>query len=397
MAILGAVKKKSELPINNAGNSETLARIEAYLATNAVETPCLVLSLQNIRRKYEDLAAAIPEATIHYAIKANPAADILKTLVSLGSNFDAASPNEFRMCLAAGAKPEQILYSNTIKKPSEIEAAYSMGCRLFCFDSDQELEKLAKNAPNSNVLCRIMTEGEGAQWPLSKKFGCNEETAVELLLKAKTLGLNPLGVSFHVGSQMIVLPPWDDAIAKSKRIFEATEKAGMKLEILNLGVGFPAKYKDPIPSIFEQGAYIKASLKKHFGDNQPKLQAEPGRYISAEAGVIVSEVILVSHNHKEDPKRWVFLDVGKFTGLIEPEAIQYEITTDKDGDKKVPVVIAGPTCDSVDIIYESTDYFLPETLTVGDKVKLLATGAYTTTYSAIAFNGFPPLKEVYID
>jgi len=372
-----------------------LNQILDYSNKNPIQTPCMVYAVDGVDIKYNALTHELPDASIHYAVKANPAKPVLERLLKLGSNFDAASPNEFRMCLAAGAKPEQILYSNTIKKPSEIAETYRLGGRMYCFDSEMEADKLAQFAPGSSVICRIMTEGKGALWPLSKKFGCTPNEAPKLIAYAASLGLKPLGVSFHVGSQMVVLEPWEIAISAAAQVFRESAKLGVTLEVLNLGGGFPAVYREKIPSIKEICDAIKASISKHFGENTPKLFAEPGRYISAEAGVLFTEVVLISQ-HENDEKAWVYLDAGKFTGLIEPEAIEYEIITDKDQDEKQPVVLAGPTCDSVDIIYEHADYQLPVTLGVGDRVMLLATGAYTTTYSAVNFNGFDALKELYI-
>ncbi len=378
----------------NRLDKRTLNEILDYANNNPIQTPCLVLAVNGIKLKFEELASSLPQARIFYAVKANPAQDILKCLNSLGSNFDAASPNEFRMCLEAGANPANILYSNTIKKPSEIAETYRLGCRIYCFDSVMEAEKLARFAPGSRVICRIMTEGKGAAWPLSKKFGCTPGEAPALLQTAEALGLEPFGVSFHVGSQMLELQPWDDAIAMAAQVFNETAKLGIALKVLNLGGGFPAQYRTPIPSTASICATINASLEKHFAV-MPEIFAEPGRFISAEAGVLFSEVILISR-HEDDTKNWVYIDAGKFTGLFEPEAIEYEILTDKDGGRTMPIVLAGPTCDSVDIIYENADYHLPEDINIGDRVMILATGAYTTTYSAVGFNGFPPLKEIIL-
>lgn len=371
-------------------------KISRYLAENPVETPALIVDLAGVRQKFRELRQAFPEAACHYAVKANPAMPILKLLVQEGSFFDIASPQELHMVLEAGATPDQVLYSNTIKKPSEIRAAYEAGVRLFGFDSIMELEKLAEHAPGTSVLCRVKTSGYGAQWPLSRKFGCDAEDAIELLSKAPELGLKPHATAFHVGSQMMVLESWDLAIKQSAQIYQALKARGIDLPAINLGGGFPALYREAIPSIHEQGRFIHTSLNRYFPEGVPQVIIEPGRYMAAEAGLIESEVILISQNHKDDPRRWVYLDVGKFTGLTEAEAIQYPIVTTKDHDAKGPVVIAGNTCDSIDIIYEEAHYELPLTLKAGDRVRLLSTGSYTTTYSSVAFNGFPPLKEYYI-
>jgi ornithine decarboxylase len=167
--------------------------------------------------------------------------------------------------------------------------------------------------------------------------------------------------------------------------------------MINVGGGFPSRYHSDVPPIVSYGQAIRASLKRHFAQT-PDIIVEPGRYIVGDAGVIQSEVVLVAHKGGSDERRWVYLDVGKFHGLAETmdEAIKYRLLTPHDGDETTPVVLAGPTCDSADILYEKADYRLPLALKAGDKVLILSTGAYTTTYSSIAFNGMPPLASVCI-
>jgi ornithine decarboxylase len=205
----------------------------------------------------------------------------------------------------------------------------------------------------------------------------------------------PYGVSFHVGSQQTDLAQFDKAIAAAAALFAELAKRGVKLAMLNVGGGFPSRYHRDVPPIIAYGHAIRTSLKRHFGRETPELIVEPGRFIVGDAGVIVSEVVLVAHKGGADDRRWVYLDVGKFHGLAETmdEAIKYRLITPHDGGETVPVVLAGPTCDSADILYEKTDYRLPAALKAGDRVMILSTGAYTTTYSSIAFNGMPPLAS----
>lgn len=371
-------------------------KIKAFFERENPPTPCLVVDLAEVERLYRDLAGVFPEATCFYAIKANPAREVLDIMVRHKTSFDTASLNEINMCLEAGASPSQILFGNTIKRQTEIAKAYELGVRIYTFDSEAELKKIAESAPGSRVYCRIATDNYGAAWPLSKKFGCSGDKAVTMLATAKEMGLEPYGISFHVGSQQLELVAWDYAIAKAAKVFKETEARGVKLRSLNLGGGFPSRYRDPIPEISEYGKAIRAALAKHFGKNLPEIAIEPGRYIAGDAGVIMSEVILVSSNIPGEARRWVYLDAGKFSGFIEAESIEYRITTEKENEPKGPVVLAGPTCDSIDIIYEEAHYELPLSLTAGDKVYFLSAGAYTTTYSSVAFNGFPPLKDYYI-
>jgi ornithine decarboxylase len=244
------------------------------------------------------------------------------------------------------------------------------------------------------VFCRILTSGEGADWPLSRKFGCDPEMARELLIAAASKGVVPHGVSFHVGSQMKDPNAWDRAVEQAAWLFRECEDAGVQLNMLNLGGGFPTKYRKDIPAMGSYGAAIHAALARHFGNRVPEIIVEPGRQMVGNAGLIDTEVVLVSRKSKRDTRRWVYLDIGKFGGLAETmdEAIQYPIVSAKKGSKVERVVLAGPTCDSADVLYEKADYRLPIDLEAGDRLEIRATGAYTTTYSAVAFNGLEPLK-----
>ena len=373
-------------------------RIASYLATAELPSPCLVVDLTVVERQYVDLARAFPAARVFYAVKANPDDAILASLTKLGSCFDAASIGEVDMCLKHGVQPDQISYGNTIKKQSDIAAAYARGVRLFAFDCIGELEKLAVAAPGSKVFCRILTNNEGAEWPLSRKFGCEPAMAIDLLARAKTMGLDPYGISFHVGSQQLDPAQFDVALATTAEIFGALAERGVALRMINVGGGFPSRYLRDVPPIEDYAAAIDRSLRKHFPQGAPEVIVEPGRYIVGDAGVLQAEVILVSDKGGTDRRPWVYLDVGKFHGLAETmdEAIKYRIVTLRDGDEKVPVILAGPTCDSADTLYEKSIYRLPTTLKPGDKVWILSTGAYTTTYSSVAFNGLPPLASVCI-
>jgi ornithine decarboxylase len=376
----------------------TTARIRDFLATRRPEGPCLVVDLEVVRDNYKAFRHALPDSLIYYAVKANPAPEILKLLASMGSSFDCASVAEIEMALAAGATPARISYGNTIKKERDIARAHALGVSLFAVDCHEEVEKVARAAPGARVFCRVLTDGEGAEWPLSRKFGCVPQMAVDVLVYAHQLGLVSYGVSFHVGSQMTKLDAWDSALADAKRVFNQLSKQGLQLTMVNMGGGFPTRYLKDIPSAEEYGRAIFESLMKHFGNNIPETIIEPGRGMVGNAGVIKAEVVLVSKKSDKDEHRWVYLDIGKFGGLAETmdEAIRYPIRTPRDNDDFAPCVLAGPTCDSADVLYEKNMYPLPLTLTVGDEVLIEGTGAYTTTYSAVAFNGFEPLKAYVI-
>jgi ornithine decarboxylase len=373
-------------------------RIARFLAEHRPETPCLVVDLEVIAEAYDALCRHLPLARVYYAVKANPAPAIVAMLQRKGANFDVASRGEIELCLANGATPERLSFGNTIKKEKDIAFAYEAGLRLFAFDSVCELEKLARSAPGSQVFCRILVDCRGAEWPLSRKFGCTPEMAVDLLRQARDLGLDPYGVSFHVGSQQTDLGQWDGAVGTAARMFSLLAKADIDLRMVNIGGGFPAHYTGEVAAIEHYTQAVTAAITRHFGNRLPEIIVEPGRSLVGDAGIIQSEVVLISQKGGDDSRRWVYLDVGKFNGLAETmgESIKYCIATpDRDGNSG-PVVLAGPTCDSADILYENSDYRLPLGLEIGDKVAILATGAYTASYASVGFNGFPPIRTYCI-
>ncbi|MGV6875166.1 type III PLP-dependent enzyme [Pseudochelatococcus sp. B33] len=373
-------------------------RIREFLRNRREDGPCLVVDLDVVRENYLAFARTLPDTRVFYAVKANPAPQVLSLLASLGSCFDTASVAEVEMALAAGASPDRISFGNTIKKERDIARAFALGIRLYAVDCEAEVEKVARAAPGSRVFCRILCDGAGAEWPLSRKFGCDPSLAVSVLEHAYRLGLEAYGVSFHVGSQQRNPRAWDQALASSASIFRQCAERGIGLSMVNLGGGFPAKYLNDIPAVEAYGASILDSLRAHFGNAIPETIIEPGRGMVGNAGVIEAEVVLVSRKSESDELRWVYLDIGKFGGLAETmeEAIRYPIRTTRDGDTTEDCILAGPTCDSADVLYEKTPYPLPVSLAIGDKVLIEGAGAYTTTYSAVAFNGFPPLKAYHI-
>ena len=374
------------------------ARIIDFLRTAQPEGPCLVVDLDVVKGNYKAFDRAMPGTRIFYAVKANPAPEILKALADLGSCFDTASVVEIEMALAAGATPNRISFGNTIKKERDIAKAHAYGISLFAVDSIEEVDKVARAAPGARVFCRILTDGAGAEWPLSRKFGCDPSMAKDVLMHAHKLGLAAYGISFHVGSQQTRLGAWDTALAQAKSIFDEMASEGVTLSMVNLGGGFPTKYLKAVPGTNSYANAIHEGLEKHFGDAIPDTIIEPGRGMVGNAGVIKCEVVLISKKHANDNLRWVYLDIGKFGGLAETmdEAIRYPITTIHDAGEKAPCVIAGPTCDSADVLYEKAPYDLPLSLSVGDEVLIESTGAYTTTYASVAFNGFPPLRSFVI-
>lgn len=377
-------------------------KIARYLADHAPGTPCLVVDVDRVEDRYRELHAALPLARIYYAVKANPAPPVLERLVSLGSAFDAASWEEIDLCLRAGAVPSAISFGNTIKKVAAIVHAHRAGVSMFAFDCDEELEKLGRHAPGSRVYCRILVENEGADWPLSRKFGTSLEHAHALMLRARDLGLDPYGLSFHVGSQQTRTDAYEAAIGQVGMLFTDLVRQGLDIRMVNLGGGFPTRYRDDVPEIDQFALAISRAMTGAFGNALPEMVVEPGRFIVGDAGVVSSEVVLVSRRgapgQAGDDVRWVYLDIGRFGGLAETEgeAIRYCFRTPHDGGRMGPVAIAGPTCDGADILYERSGYRLPLDLASGERVELLSTGAYVSTYCSTRFNGFAPLAEHYI-
>jgi ornithine decarboxylase len=378
------------------------ARIREFLnkrrESGVDEGPVLVVDLDVVRTNYQNFAKALPDSRVFYAVKANPAPEVLSLLASLGSCFDTASVPEIEMALAAGCPADRISYGNTIKKERDVARAYGLGVRLYAVDCTAEVEKIARAAPGSRVFCRILSDCVGAEWPLSRKFGCEPAMAADVLEHAHRLGLVAHGISFHVGSQQTNQNAWDRALASAAGVFRECGDRGMNLAMVNLGGGFPTKYTKNVPTVKAYGSAIFRALRKHFGNRIPETIIEPGRGMVGNAGIIESEVVLISNKSNEDEVRWVYLDLGKFGGLAETmdESIRYPIRTPRDGDATAPCVLAGPTCDSADVLYEKQPYELPVSLEIGDKVLIEGTGAYTTTYAAVAFNGIAPMKAYHI-
>ncbi len=386
-----------------------MIQLEDYIDTNIFkkivafsenkETPFLVVDTTSVLKKLEELENFFPYAGIYYAVKANPAIEILTIFKDKKVNFDIASTYELDRVLSLGISPDRICFGNTIKKSRDVRYFYEKGVRLFASDSEADIRSIAKAAPGSRIYIRILTEGTfTADWPLSRKFGCQSDMAMDLIILAKHLGLEPYGISFHVGSQQRDIGAWDAAIGKVKVIYERLMiEDGIQLKMINIGGGFPANYLTKTNDLSLYAQEITRFLKESFGDTLPEIILEPGRSLVANAGVLVSEVVLISRKSRTALNRWVFTDVGKFSGLTETleEAIKYPIYSGRKGELE-EVIIAGPTCDSMDIMYEDFKYPLPLNLAISDRLYWLSTGAYTSSYSSVEFNGFPPLKTYYI-
>ena len=277
-----------------SSHGEPSDRVLSYLGQNPHDRPVLVLDTSIVELRFRNLSAALPDTEIYYAVKANPAPEVLARLVQAGSSFDVASRGEIELCLAAGADPMRLSYGNTIKREKDIAFAHSVGVPLFAFDAEEEVRKIARAAPGADVYCRLLSTGEGADWPLSRKFGCTPAMAEKLIILAHELGLRPRGVSFHVGSQQGDVKAWDRSISEAAALFAKLDARGICLDLVNLGGGFPARYLTEMPGTQSYGGAIRKALRHHFGSRVIRTIAEPGRALVADAGVIRAEVVLVA-------------------------------------------------------------------------------------------------------
>ena len=366
-------------------------RVEAYIRSQEFDRPTLVIDVDRVEDQYNALKAGLGRARIHYAVKANPQREIIERLVDLGSGFDAASRAEVELCLSLGARPENISFGNTVKKVRDIEFAFHAGVTLFAADAEEELEKIAEYAPGSQVYIRLIVDASEADWPLSRKFGCAREKAISLLEMSVRRRLHPVGFSFHVGSQTKRADMWTTTLDQIADVWKAAQDAGHTLSLLNIGGGFPAYYGEEIQRPTAYAARVMELITERFGDVE-HVMAEPGRGLVAEAGAIAAEVLLVSKKSDNDLHRWVYLDIGKFSGLAETmdEAIRYQFLTDRDHEATAPCILAGPSCDSADVLYEKRPVELPVGLRSGDRFSIRNCGAYTSTYASSGVNGFPP-------
>ncbi len=356
----------------------------AQRVAQARPTPFLLIDKKIIREKYEQLRRALEEAEIFYALKANPHHRIATLFRELGSGFEISSEGELDLLLRLNVPPQRIISSNPIKSEAFIRAAFAAGVNQFTFDSSAEVEKLWRLAPQSKVLLRLSVSNEGSQWPLNRKFGIEIEEGVFLLKQASRRGLQPYGITFHVGSQCTDAMTWVKAIDKTRAAWDLVSEAGITLKQLNIGGGFPIPYVEPIPSIIEISQIIKEAIEKSFPQGL-EIAVEPGRYLVGEAGILVTTVIAKAVRNGQN---WLYLDIGVFNGLMESLGnIKYLLRAARNT-SAAKWVLAGPSCDSFDVIASEVE--LPE-LEIGDKVYILSAGAYTTAYAS-KFNGFtiPP-------
>ncbi|RLJ69901.1 ornithine decarboxylase [Hydrogenivirga caldilitoris] len=363
------------------------ARPKFYELIDKVQTPTLLIDLDGVKAKYIQARYHMPDVNIFYAVKANDHIDILRALSDLGAGFEVASSEELQKVMSLNVRPEKVISSNPVKPLDFIDYAYSVGVKRFAVDSFSEVDKIARVAPRARVYVRITVPNEGSEWPLSKKFGVDVDTALDILEYAKDRGLIPIGLTFHVGSQCNNLRNWFIAIKRSAQLWENAKRKGIKLLVLNMGGGIPVRYMQESLRIEDVAYYVKGLLRKYFPTPPYELQMEPGRGIVGDQGLMVVSVL---GKAKRDDENWLYIDTGVFNGLAEAlGGIRYPTYLKKEGELK-EWVIGGVSCDSMDVIAKNV--FLPEP-EVGDRLFLLSTGAYTTVYGA-NFNGFPPPRVI---
>jgi diaminopimelate decarboxylase/spermidine synthase len=350
-----------------------------------------MIDLGRVRTNFHALQAVLPDARIRYAVKANPAEPILRLLAAEGAAFDVASIGEVDACVSAGIDGQRLAFGNTVRKASELSRAYALGVRRFTFDTEDAATTLAEQACGASVECRIAPAFPSSVTPFGHKFGCAPTDAAILLDHARALGLRPEGVCFHVGSQQLDPAAWEIGIRCAAPIFEAVSD----LTTINVGGGFAIAYATGAAELGRVADSIMSALTRYFGATPPQLVLEPGRVIVGSAGTIGCEVVSVRAG--TDGRRWVYLDIGRYSGLAETENeyIRYRLRTERDGEPVDDAVIAGPTCDGDDVLYQK--YPLPVTLRPGDRVEIEDAGAYTASYASVAFNGFPALPTYFVD
>lgn len=350
-------------------------------------SPLLVLSLKQIEANYMCLKTYMPRARVFYAIKANPHPEILKTMIKLGSSFDVASDGEIRTLHDMGVEGERLIYANPVKTTGGLQACRECGVSKMTFDSASEIEKIRAICPDATVLLRLRIDNSSAHVDLNKKFGAAREHALDLMLKAKEAGLDMAGIAFHVGSQTVSADPYLHGLDIARELFEEAAAAGLKLRILDIGGGFPIpepKVRFNLPEMLKQ---INARLDEDFPGID--VWAEPGRYICGTAVNLITSVIGVNERGGQP---WYFLDeglYGTFSGVIFDQW-DFKLISFKDGEERVAATFAGPSCDSLDIMFRGK---MTVPLEVGDLLLVPSCGAYTSA-SATTFNGFSKAQFV---
>lgn len=376
-----------EIPLEYISKA-TWTKLLHHIALTDDEPPYLFVDKDVIREKVATIGRNIANSRVFYAVKANPDIEVLRFLNELGMGFEIASEGELRILASLEVDASRIITSNPVKTLKFLHEAAAYGIKYYAFDSKPEVDKMARYAPNSNLYIRLSVSNEGSEWPLSKKFGVEIEDALNLLLYAKEKGLNPVGITFHVGSQCNNVYNWNAALDKAKALFEMAKDEGIELNILNIGGGYPIRYTKQVIEIETIEQKVNNVLRQKFSDDI-EIFIEPGRAVIGDAGVFVSTVV---GKAKRADENWLYIDVGVFNGLMESVGgIKYKYIVGSRNEPK-SWTIAGPSCDSFDVIDHGVELPEPE---IGNLILILSAGAYTISYAS-EFNGFSIPKTVLI-
>lgn len=374
--------------------SQTLTAEETQLIESSVEqfgAPLLLLDCDIVRQQYRALHNALPNVTIHFALKPLPHPSVVRTLLDEGANFDLATSGEVELAQSEGVPAERTIHTHPIKRDADIRDALAYGCNVFVVDNLNELAKFEKYRDDVELLVRLSFRNSEAFADLSKKFGCSPEQAMVIIEKAKELGIRIKGLSFHVGSQTNHPQKYVDAIKTCKVVMENVVEKGLPaLSTLDIGGGFPVTYSKQMMPIEQFCLPINEALNEL--PETVQVLAEPGRFIVAPA---VMSVASVMGQAEREGNIWYYLDdgiYGSFSGLIFDDA-QYPVMTLKQDGEFAPSVLAGPTCDSIDVIAENI--MLPK-LDNGDLVIGRMMGAYTSA-TATDFNFFKRTQTVVLN
>jgi ornithine decarboxylase len=354
-------------------------------------SPLLVVDCEQVRRQYHALQAALPGVDLHYALKPLPHAAVVACLRDEGAFFDLATTGEVELVKGQGIAPERCIHTHPIKRDSDIRDALRFGVTTFVVDNPDEVQKFARYRKRVELLVRVSFRSPDAVVDLSRKFGCEPKAVLGLIEQARKIGVRVRGLSFHVGSQATDSAKYVEAIHACKDLFAEALLAGLPgLDVLDIGGGFPVAYNDTVTPIEEFCRPIRAALAKL--PPHVRVIAEPGRFIAAPAAIAVSSVM---GKAKRDGRWWYYLDdglYGSYSGQMFDHA-KYPVSVLREGGELHESVLAGPTCDSIDVIDESI--MLPE-LEVGDLVVGRMMGAYTWA-SATDFNFFKRAKVVVMN
>jgi len=353
-------------------------------------SPLFVIDAERVRRQYRRLTAALPGVDLYYALKPLPHSSVISTLNALGACFDLATNGEVELVRRLGVAPQRCIHTHPIKRDSDIRTALAYGVKRFVVDNPDELRKFVKFRTRASLLIRISFRSPGAQCDLSRKFGCEPEAVAELVQLAAELRIKIDGLSFHVGSQAIDSATIVKAIGVCRELLQVAVQAGFSPHILDIGGGYPVDYLQQSIPIEEFCAPIVEALKAL--PPAVRVIAEPGRYIAAPAAICVASVM---GRALRDSRWWYYLDdglYGSYSGQVYDHAL-YPVEALLPDAATYPSVLAGPTCDSIDVISEKLE--LPK-LDMGDLIVGRMMGAYTWA-SASEFNFFPRATVLALD